>query len=196
LLPYFVGTGYAGVDDFRPEPALSGDDVRDQAIFEQRDLVTQRKLALFEARQPQLIGRILLAQRGDRGIEIAMFRPKRGKPFADLLLFVHTKPPAAAIRSLALEPPRPPVVARIAMFADCNHVRGRHGNHCVIYSMSVNQPRRTALMQTAHYSALEARHEALERKISAESHRPLPDQRTLADLKKQKLRVKEELAAL
>ncbi|TPG15206.1 DUF465 domain-containing protein [Sphingomonas koreensis] len=51
-------------------------------------------------------------------------------------------------------------------------------------------------MQNAHFSALEAKHAGLDRQIAAESHRPLPDSRTLADLKKQKLRVKEELLAI
>ncbi|MDO7844384.1 YdcH family protein [Sphingomonas immobilis] len=48
-------------------------------------------------------------------------------------------------------------------------------------------------MQTAHFEALEAKHAVLERKISAESQRPLPDSAMLAALKKQKLRVKEEM---
>jgi hypothetical protein len=51
-------------------------------------------------------------------------------------------------------------------------------------------------MHNAHHSALEAKHAVLERQITAESQRPMPDSRTLADLKKQKLRVKEELLAL
>jgi hypothetical protein len=51
-------------------------------------------------------------------------------------------------------------------------------------------------MQNAHLSALAAKHAGLERRIADESHRPMPDSRTLADLKKQKLRVKEELSAL
>ncbi|MCM8730140.1 YdcH family protein [Hephaestia sp. GCM10023244] len=51
-------------------------------------------------------------------------------------------------------------------------------------------------MQNAHLSALAAKHEGLERQISAESQRPLPDTRMLADLKKQKLRLKEEMAAI
>lgn len=51
-------------------------------------------------------------------------------------------------------------------------------------------------MQTAHYVALEAKHATLEQKISAESHRPLPDSAMLAALKKQKLRVKEEMTIL
>ncbi len=48
-------------------------------------------------------------------------------------------------------------------------------------------------MQNAHLSALEAKHAVLDRKISDESHRPAPDQFVLAELKRQKLRVKEEL---
>ena len=51
-------------------------------------------------------------------------------------------------------------------------------------------------MQTAHFTALEAKHAVLDRKISAESQRPLPDTAALATLKKLKLRVKEEMATL
>lgn len=49
-------------------------------------------------------------------------------------------------------------------------------------------------MQSAHLSALEAKHATLEQRIDAETHRPLPDTAVLAQLKKQKLRVKEEIA--
>jgi hypothetical protein len=50
-------------------------------------------------------------------------------------------------------------------------------------------------MQNAHLSALEAKHATLESRIADELHRPIPDQAVLADLKKRKLRLKEELAA-
>jgi len=50
-------------------------------------------------------------------------------------------------------------------------------------------------MQTAHFSALEAKHAGLERKIADESQRPVPDTATLAALKKQKLKLKEEMTA-
>lgn len=50
-------------------------------------------------------------------------------------------------------------------------------------------------MYTAHQTALETKHANLDRRIADEMHRPLPDQTTIADLKKQKLRVKEELLA-
>ncbi len=49
-------------------------------------------------------------------------------------------------------------------------------------------------MQNAHFSALTAKHQVLDKRIAAESQRPLPDQILLADLKKQKLRVKEAMA--
>ena len=49
-------------------------------------------------------------------------------------------------------------------------------------------------MHTAHRSALEAKHAGLDRQIAAETQRPIPDPTVLHDLKKQKLRVKEELS--
>lgn len=49
-------------------------------------------------------------------------------------------------------------------------------------------------METAHIAALQAKHATLDRKIAEEEHRPQPDSATLAMLKKQKLRLKEELS--
>ncbi|MDT8757659.1 YdcH family protein [Sphingomonas psychrotolerans] len=49
-------------------------------------------------------------------------------------------------------------------------------------------------MQNAHLAALNAKHSTLDRRIAAESQRPLPDHLLIAELKKQKLRVKEELS--
>lgn len=48
-------------------------------------------------------------------------------------------------------------------------------------------------MQNAHFSALAAKHQTLDDRIAAESQRPFPDQLLIADLKKRKLRVKEEM---
>lgn len=48
-------------------------------------------------------------------------------------------------------------------------------------------------MNLTHRSALEAKHAGLDRRIADEAHRPNPDSGVLADLKKQKLKVKEEL---
>jgi len=48
-------------------------------------------------------------------------------------------------------------------------------------------------MHTAHQTALNAKHAVLDQRIASESQRPLPDTMLLAELKRQKLRVKEEL---
>jgi hypothetical protein len=48
-------------------------------------------------------------------------------------------------------------------------------------------------MNTAHLSALNAKHEVLDQRIAAESQRPRPDDILITDLKRQKLRVKEEM---
>ena len=44
--------------------------------------------------------------------------------------------------------------------------------------------------------ALKLQHAALEREISDENARPLPNHDTIADLKRQKLRIKDELYQL
>ena len=48
-------------------------------------------------------------------------------------------------------------------------------------------------MDTSHVSALQLKHAGLERQIQEELSRPLPDNAMLQTLKKQKLRIKEEL---
>lgn len=50
-------------------------------------------------------------------------------------------------------------------------------------------------MDKNHVAALRGKHEALDQKISEEEARPFPDTIKLHDLKKQKLRLKEELLA-
>jgi hypothetical protein len=49
-------------------------------------------------------------------------------------------------------------------------------------------------MDNSHFAALQARHEGLEARLRDELSRPLPDGAILQTLKKQKLRIKEELA--
>ena len=51
-------------------------------------------------------------------------------------------------------------------------------------------------MPTTHQAALESKHAVLDRRIVEETTRPLPDAQVLAGLKKQKLRLKEELSSL
>ncbi len=51
-------------------------------------------------------------------------------------------------------------------------------------------------MENAHLSNLRAKHAELDRRIADESHRPQPDGTRLHQLKKEKLRVKEEIVQL
>jgi hypothetical protein len=49
-------------------------------------------------------------------------------------------------------------------------------------------------MDNMHLAALEAKHSGLEARIVNELQRPVPDAASLAALKKQKLRLKDEMA--
>ena len=49
-------------------------------------------------------------------------------------------------------------------------------------------------MESSHVAALQAKHEGLERRLQEEMNRPAPDSTMIQSLKKQKLKIKEELA--
>lgn len=49
-------------------------------------------------------------------------------------------------------------------------------------------------MDTSHVSALQLKHAGLERQITQEMSRPIPDTAVIQTLKKRKLRIKEELS--
>jgi hypothetical protein len=51
-------------------------------------------------------------------------------------------------------------------------------------------------MEKAHVEALETRHAAIQSKIDAEEQRPNPDDILLHKLKKEKLRLKDEILGL
>ncbi|HVB16298.1 MAG TPA: YdcH family protein [Stellaceae bacterium] len=47
-----------------------------------------------------------------------------------------------------------------------------------------------------HLEALKEKHASLDRAIDEEIHRPFPNQDTITDLKRQKLRIKDEIYQL
>ncbi len=51
-------------------------------------------------------------------------------------------------------------------------------------------------MESSHVSALQSKHQGLERRIHEEMNRPAPDDATIRSLKKQKLQIKQELAQI
>lgn len=52
------------------------------------------------------------------------------------------------------------------------------------------------MAEQEHIEALMAKHADLERAIEEEEHRPLPDDIRLHDLKREKLKIKDEIAGL
>ena len=52
------------------------------------------------------------------------------------------------------------------------------------------------MSQQDRIDALKEKHASLERAIDEENARPLPNQQTIADLKRQKLRIKDEIFQL
>jgi hypothetical protein len=48
-------------------------------------------------------------------------------------------------------------------------------------------------MESSHVAALQAKHEGLEQRLREEMSRPAPDSSMIQSLKKQKLRIKEEM---
>lgn len=50
--------------------------------------------------------------------------------------------------------------------------------------------------QTSHLQTLTARHADLEERLRQERSRPAPDDVTITDIKRQKLRIKEQLAGV
>lgn len=49
-------------------------------------------------------------------------------------------------------------------------------------------------MESSHVTALQAKHEGLERQLRDELNRPSPDSAMIQAIKKQKLRLKQEIA--
>ena len=49
-------------------------------------------------------------------------------------------------------------------------------------------------MASTHQTALQSKHAVLDRRLAEEAARPMPDTLVIADLKKQKLKLKEEFS--
>ncbi len=49
-------------------------------------------------------------------------------------------------------------------------------------------------MESSHVAALQAKHDGLERRLHDEMNRPSPDTALVQSIKKQKLKIKEEIA--
>jgi hypothetical protein len=64
---------------------ISGDNIRNEVVFQHRDLVFEQQLALFQPRDLQLVMATSQTQGINGSIQITMFQAQRCKPFAHLV---------------------------------------------------------------------------------------------------------------
>jgi hypothetical protein len=181
----------------------SGDDVGDQHVFEQRDFVAQLQFAFLEALQLNHIDIGHLAQRVDRGIKVAVVTAGNFNARPDFNLFhaVRSSDCQAAWRRLI--PTTTPVAA--AALAQPDNAAASIKTQAwtsaavrenIIHPSQCHQPgwrRRETSMANAHLASLTARHALLDETVTTETRRPHPDQARLARLKREKLKLKEEI---
>lgn len=158
----------------------SGDDIGQQLIFAPGDLVAKPELAFLQPRELQLVGCSSFGERDDRGIKVAMLDAKQFQALGNFL--------GAHMTSL----PRSPLVRN----GDRPTESPRHRGCFVIYFALPIESKRRMPMSTSHLSTLKSRHADLDVKIANEERRPAPDTGVLAQLKKQKLKLKEEMLAI
>jgi hypothetical protein len=170
-----------------PRIGTSGDDVRDAAIRQDRDLVPQAQLALFEARDLQLIGLRIGPKCLDALVQCPVFGLQFSQPLGWLVV-IHIGLPlplgtqgsrqgANAIRR-AESSPRD---KRAKMWFTPKLSRTSKGNDT---------------MEKAQVDALASQHAALQSRIDLEEQRPQPDDVLVHRLKKEKLRLKDEMLGL
>jgi hypothetical protein len=64
---------------------------------------------------------------------------------------------------------------------------------CGLVSLLGSQPRRHGMTMDDRIESLKAKHSRLEHEIDEEVHRPLPDAIHVTELKREKLRIKDEI---
>jgi len=84
----------------------SGDDVRRQLVFDERDAVAQIELALLEALHLQQVGGGRILQGGNRNVEVSMLLKEPGQLLSQLALLLWTHRRAAPLAAAAGPLPR------------------------------------------------------------------------------------------
>lgn len=158
-------------------------------VLDRRHFIAEAQFAAFQPCQQQLVEVRRGCQRRNRVVQIAVLDPQQSQPLLKVR-FVHRLLLSPAIPALATVRQRfshvvPKIPSDMATFA----------RSCVLL-ISPTAKQEDATMQSAHLTALEAKHATLDRQISAETHRPAPDQSLLSSLKKRKLQVKQEISSL
>jgi hypothetical protein len=159
----------------------SGDDIGDELILEHLDFVFQTQFAFLEAGHLELVGRTRGAQRVDCRIEIAMLLAQGAEPGLDL--------PVVARHNWVASP-------NLSTIERIDHNEGETSkgfDDLLPLSTCESMQRGELRMDQSHSIALEAKHARLDRKIEEEAGRPAPNTVLIAQLKKEKLKIKDTL---
>jgi hypothetical protein len=175
----------------------SGDNIGQERILDRGDPILQHELALFQPGHLQLVGKAPLLARmsqcRDRDIEIAMLAAEQREPLAQFL-FVHADLSGQSPLATALSHAHNKALCKLAIlwFVTWSAARSAQAYESLLGS---NNRQGDNPMQSSHVDALKAKHAGLEVRLHEEQIRPAPDIAMIQQIKKQKLRIKEEIAS-
>ena len=172
----------------------SGDDVGDDAVAQRDDLVLQQQLSLLEAGNLDHRREAIRLERRDLIVEPAVLRPESLQELTKIVIVRRHRITVADSRPAVTSDATSHVNDRPPHSVDGQRIEAGQKRIFVIYSPVVTSPRKGRTpMDYAQAEALEAKHAQLEALIDEEEHRPHPDDIRLHQLKKEKLRVKDEM---
>jgi hypothetical protein len=168
----------------------SSDDVRDDAIAEVGDFVFQQQFALLQAGYFELIGGPVEAERLDFFVKTTMFRLEHVEHLAGIIIIHRAQFTAVATARHQLTRNDAPARTKgRTMLQDGD----KRSETCFTLAVSSQPKKGMTPMDQAQVESLEQKHAALEAQIDEEEHRPHPDDIRLHELKKEKLRIKDEI---
>ena len=162
----------------------SCDDIGDELVLDLLDLVFDLQLHLLEAAQLQLITRARGLERGNGGIQVAMLLSQRHEPCLQKILFSPVNHPALLS----------PFAHRFPHSTYALAQGSTSPQVCVTLIWSNTEE---ALMSVqAHLGELAAKHKALEAELEDCLSHPASSDAEIAELKRKKLRIKDEMSKL
>lgn len=155
------------------------------------DRVFQHQLAALQPGDLQLVGEWLFGKGEDLFIEASMLRLHRIELFLECIVHSFRNHPVRILTPLPVGRDEP----RLQSVGLTLRIRDKGSEKCFTHDAIQSHSRKgMAPMDKAHVEELTSQHANLAAKIDEEEHRPLPDMIKLHELKKEKLRLKDELA--
>jgi hypothetical protein len=168
----------------------SGNDVGDDAVTKVGNLVFQQQFAFLQSGDFELIGGPVQAERLDLLVKTTMFRLQHFEHLAGIIIIHPAQFTAVATARHQLTRNDAPARTKgRTMLQDGD----KRSETCFTLAVSSQPKKGMTPMDQAQVESLEQKHAALEAQIDEEEHRPHPDDIRLHELKKEKLRIKDEI---